>query len=219
MRAVEASKFVAMLIAAYPNSQVNEATSRLYESMLADQDADATGKAIARLIGSCRFLPTIAEIRSTIADLQFGPVRPGGEAWGDVIQAIRRVGHMGTPKFADPIVADIVRGWGWRQLCCEGDDVADRSQFVRLYDALATQRRTDVATGIPLPRPEQRPELPARPRQDAPGLPSASEVVLRVTDATRALRVPAAPMTPAKQYPRRMTAEELDKALGSGGTP
>lgn len=52
-----------MLIGAFPNAKTSEATSQVYETMLADLDAGLARRAVTRLIGTSKFLPTISEIR------------------------------------------------------------------------------------------------------------------------------------------------------------
>lgn len=147
MKQSEAAKLVAMLIAAYPHSQVSEATSRVYERMLADIDADVASRAIERLIATSRYLPTVADIRATVVDLDRGPVRCGVDAWCDVLGEIRRVGYMGEPHFDDPLVAEIVARWGWRRICLDGGVESDRARFAELYDALAARQRANAVAG------------------------------------------------------------------------
>jgi hypothetical protein len=164
----QAAQLVAMLAAAYAGSaaKVSDETAEVYERMLLDQDFQATQRAIARLIRSSKWLPTIAEILGATTALEQGAKRTGGEAWGDVTLAIRRTGYVGVPKFEDPIVAEIVTRWGWRALCCDGNDVADRARFIELYDQLAARQRDDVVSGIPLPKalgaPTTHPQLEER---------------------------------------------------------
>jgi len=169
----EAAKLVAMLIASFPNSQVSEKTTEVYEQMLADLDFGRAQRAVARLVGEKDFLPSIAEIRRTATELEFGPVRPGGEAWGDVMAAVRKVGgYEPCPDFADPVVARCVERFGWRALCFEGDGTSDRARFIELYDRLAREQRLDQVSGVPLPKPlaglAEPMRLPEAPEQPKP---------------------------------------------------
>lgn len=153
MTATESAKVVAMLIAAYPQAQMTRQTSGIYERMLADLDRAVAVAAVERLIGSSRFLPTIAEIRFAAAEVLHGHRRLGGEAWGDVVAEMRRVGWYGRPRFADPVVGDVVRMLGWQGLCSSGNETADRARFIELYDGLAERNRkeTVVSKGLALP--------------------------------------------------------------------
>lgn len=129
MNTTESQKVVGMLLAAFPAARITEPTVRLYERMLGDLDFELATNAVTRLVCTSKFMPTIAEIREAAADLSVGPARSGLEAWGDVMLAIRRVGHYGVPKFEDPLVAECVRIMGWRYLCI-GDvpEGVDRSR-------------------------------------------------------------------------------------------
>lgn len=163
MTPLESAKVVAMLMAAYPQAQMTRQTSGMYEHMLADLDREVATAAVERLIGSAKWLPTIAEIRFAAAEVKHGPRRLGGEAWGDVVAAMRKVGWYGRPKFDDPLVADAVRMLGWQALCSSTNEVADRARFVELYDGLAerNRRETVVAKGLALPAGPVVPQLGA----------------------------------------------------------
>lgn len=154
MTRAEAAKIVAYMVEGFPSmsSKFTEANAQVYETQLMDLDFEVTQKALARLLNTDKWLPSIAEIREEVANIQHGPVRAGGEAWGDVLYEIQRTGYMGTPAFSDPLVAEIVERWGWRRLCLEGDDVSDRARFIDLYDKRAAQVRSDLASGIPIAR-------------------------------------------------------------------
>ena len=124
--------------------------------MLADLDFELAKRAVTRLIATSKFLPTIAEVRSAATAFELGPVRAGGEAWGDVVAAIRFVGHYGIPKFEDPLVAHCVECLSWRGLCLGENEAADRARFIEMYDAVAERRRTDdVARAEPLRLPDR----------------------------------------------------------------
>lgn len=153
-------------MAAYPSGRVSEATSGVYEAMLADIDRDVASAAVQRLIATSKFLPTIAELRAACADVQHGPRRRGEEAWGDVVAAIRHVGvYAAPPEFRDPLVGECVRLMSWRGLCLGDNEAADRAKFVSLYDGLATRAREDVVAGKALPQTRPVGALPWSPRQ------------------------------------------------------
>lgn len=169
MTQTEVSKLVAMLIAAFPNAKLNASTATAYEKMLVDLELAVGIAAIERITKSSRFMPTVAEIRSEAALVKHGPVRLGAEAWGDVQEAIRRIGsYAPAPTFTDPLVADCVRMMGWKELCLEGNAVSDRARFIDLYDGLAQRQRiaTIAAQGLlpPAPRPRELPWIATSPK-------------------------------------------------------
>lgn len=151
MTKAEAAKLVGFLLGAFPSASVTEKTSLVYEQLLADLDFSAAQLAVNRLARTKRFLPTIAEIREAALEIVHGPKRLGGEAWGDVLAEIRRVGAYDLPRFEDPAVAEAVRLMGWRGLCLGDNETSDRARFVELYEGLQDRARTDVQAGHALP--------------------------------------------------------------------
>lgn len=152
MKKSEAAELVASLMAAYPAAQTNNATSRVYESMLADLDCRAANAAVAALIQTRQFMPTVADIRATVLELQNGGVAPGGEAWGMVLAAVRRWGAYRTPgtdfQFDDEITAKCVKSLGWSEICGSENQQADRARFIELYDKLAAHAHREQQSPV-----------------------------------------------------------------------
>lgn len=134
-----------LILAAYPQH-----TSKLSDQekvdMLRVWIEDLTDIDDALLIAACRnyrersqWLPSISEIRNSAVSLmrQASPARQtASEAWGDVRQAISRIGSYGSPQFDNPATAAVVRRMGWRDICMdEGPSAVLRAQFERMYDA------------------------------------------------------------------------------------
>lgn len=152
MTKIEVAKLVAIVLGAWPSAHVTSKTSTVYESALADLEYVTAQLAIDRLIKTARFLPSIAEIREMELEVRMGPQRLGGEAWGDVVAAIRRIGaYHPPPIFEDPCVAECVRLMSWRALCLGENEAADRARFVELYNGLQKRARLDAAAGRELP--------------------------------------------------------------------
>jgi len=147
----ETARVVAVLMAAFPHAKATAATSSAYESMLRDLEYAAVNAAISRLLATSRWMPTIAEIREATLSLQAGDVKPGGEAWGSVLKAIRFAGVHRVPgvdfAFADPVVAKCVRLLNWAELCNSENTTADRARFIELYDKLAKSHRVEQLSG------------------------------------------------------------------------
>lgn len=62
MTKAQVAKLVAILMACYPNAQVPPGTLVAYESFLVDLDHDQAQRAVANLVRSSKFFPTIAEV-------------------------------------------------------------------------------------------------------------------------------------------------------------
>lgn len=152
MKPSEAAELVASIMAAYPNAQTSNATSRVYESMLSDLDKDVANAAVAVLLQTSKFMPSVAEIRSTAVELENGGCAPGGEQWGVVLDCIHRYGAYRTPgvdfRFNDSVTAKCVRALGWQEICLSENHPADRARFIELYDKLAAQAQRERVSPV-----------------------------------------------------------------------
>lgn len=160
MNASEAQQVVTMLVTAFPTmtSKLTRAqledTMRVYREMILDLDQAVAAHAVRGLLATSKFLPTIAEVREACMIVKFGRRRPGGDAWGDVVKALKRYGYTRRPgidfQFEDPLVARAVGALGWSELCSSDNAVADRARFIELYDQLALNIRSDaqISAGV-----------------------------------------------------------------------
>jgi hypothetical protein len=153
MKQSEAARLVAVMIVAYPaqGSKLTPDQQVTLASVFADALSDFTyeqcNAALRVLIQTRQFMPTIAEIRTTVLDLERGPVRSGGDTWGAVLNAMKSKGAYRIPgvdfTFDDTVTATCVQRLGWRELCLSENTVSDRARFIELYDQLATQARRE----------------------------------------------------------------------------
>lgn len=91
MTPAEAKKCVVMLLAAFPNTNASPGTPGVYEQGIVDLDARLAWEAVQALIATCRFLPTVAEIRDEVRKrLRPDTAKPPELAWEVVMRA---VGH------------------------------------------------------------------------------------------------------------------------------
>lgn len=183
MTPAETAKITAVLMLAYPDRSF-----ALYERLLADLDYATTNAAIERLVATSKWPPTIAEIREAALALVVGELRPGGEAWGDVLHAIGTYGNARTPgvhfDFGDPIVAQCVTALKWRELCLSENQAADRARFIELYDrAAATQRRSMLSESLPAVRR-------LRAAADQPAIATANDAKLLIGELAEKLKEP-----------------------------
>jgi len=155
MTEAESQRLVAILFTSFASQlgrlgdQQLADTQRAYRRFLADLTFADAEAAVARIVQTSRFMPTIAEIRDAVLTVRTGDVRPGGDAWGDVRRAISRWGSYRVPgvdfNFADETVHRCVAALGWDSLCSSENETADRARFVQLYDQLAKQSRSSSA--------------------------------------------------------------------------
>lgn len=187
MTQLEVAKLVAVLLTAYPAAKASENTSAIYERMLADLDYPAANAALERLLATSRFLPTVAEIREAALTLYAGELRPGGDAWGSVLAAIRKYGYVRAPgvdfHFDDPVTDDAVRALNWTELCNSENVAADRARFIELYDKLAASaRRSQLSESLPA---MQRFRALQRAKELTAGDSTVTKLIASVVDSTR----------------------------------
>lgn len=113
----------------------------LWTELLGDLEYRVVDLAIRSMAHTNTWAPSIAEIRAFVVELERGPVRAGGDAWRDFLDAVSRYGSYRIPVFSDPVVAKVVHALGWKELCLSENQVADRARFIELYDRLACDER------------------------------------------------------------------------------
>lgn len=189
MTDAECAKLVAVMMGAFPSAKFNAQTSQVYERMLRDLDYRAANAAVERLLATSRFMPTVADVREAALALTSGEIKPGGEAWGEVLRLISRYGarryDVGwEPPIADPATRQTVAALGWVNLCDSENQVADRARFVELYDKLAaSQRRSQLSEHLPATQRLREAQVAQRLEQRS-GAASAGGAIMRVLSAT-----------------------------------
>lgn len=148
MTPVEGGILIAMLKAAFPRTPMAEETAMVYLQLLADLPYSETRAAVAELIATSTWMPTIAEIRRAVWRRTEYLPEPE-EAWAMVQEAIRGakfdvmpggvyVYHW--PKHLPEPVQTAVRALGWRALVESDNLVADRAHFLRIYESVCRRR-------------------------------------------------------------------------------
>lgn len=141
----EIAKLIGVMAAAYPNTQVTDATIEVYITMLKDIPLELLTVSVQQCMAESEFLPTVAKIREKALALTT-PVAPEPlEAWGVVLKAIEKYGFYRSPEFNDPVIAKAVDCIGWRNLCSSELDNqgVDRAHFSRVYEGLRRQAEND----------------------------------------------------------------------------
>ena len=125
----------------YPKLTVTEGTLDTWTLLLEDLPFDQVKAAMVLVLRrqTGAWWPTPGEIRQAVQELSPQRLPSVDEAWGQLVQGIRRWGYMRPQEaYAEmhPVVSRIARNIGWQDLCeAEGDVI--RGQFARFYaDAL-----------------------------------------------------------------------------------
>lgn len=141
-----------LLFNAYKSSaNIEVETIKTYTLMLADLPLNVLFPAVRKCINTCKFLPSIAEIREAAttfkSDVDGTRQKDYAEAWSEVEKALKEVGYYGKPTWSSPEIARTVQAMGWMELCCmEGDAInTTRAQFRQLYEIFC-KRATEEAS-------------------------------------------------------------------------
>lgn len=133
-------------------------TLHIYQELLSDIPYEILAAAAKQHIGSCKWFPTIAELRQAAVGITTAalPERTGTEAWGIVSDTFtdgryyQFDDHAVTPEFDDPLITATVRAMGgyWHLYGsirdAHGNPAADRARFIECYDALKRRQREET---------------------------------------------------------------------------
>ena len=148
----ESLQIITVLIAAYPAIKLSEENIAVYSNHLLDADFRACKKATEDLTNTCKFFPSIAEIRETT--LRYTPnayIPSPSEAWANVAEQLQHAGTWHSPTFAHPLIAQAVRTMGWYDLCRSDNQMADRAHFMRIYSDLRDTSWRQALCALPAP--------------------------------------------------------------------
>jgi len=141
----EFMKIAAAIKTSYP--AVNDkASMNIWYMMLSDIDYQICQNAVLELISTLKFPPTIAEIREKCSMLTSLPVKDWGEAWEEVLMAIRRFGYpqeLEAMNSLDDLTRKCVKRIGYQNICMSDNISADRANFRMIYETEAQRKRTD----------------------------------------------------------------------------
>ena len=153
----EVSILLGILRTAYPRFYVDATSASIKESvdvwtvMLSDINFETAKLALQRLIATCKFPPSIAEVRESVAAIQYVPLPDVGDAWSEVNAAIRNYGYYRQSEALASMretTRMVVQRMGWRELCMSENDMADWAHFLRIYESI--ENRTKEQRQLPL---------------------------------------------------------------------
>ena len=168
----EIIKTLAPYLLAFPSCKANEGTLVIYARALSAYNVGEINAAMFKLVKSCKFFPTIAEIGEQVENLrQFVREEHGGqpsipsadEAWAEV-QRLAKTCHVYKPwTFSHPAVEMAVNHFGKYELCTLEIYAVNtaRAQFMRIYDAIVKRMKDKQLN---------QETIAALPRRDVDGL-------------------------------------------------
>lgn len=148
MNKTDFGKFVMALKTYYPKENLlpNNQAVELWFNQLSDLEYEVAELALNKWVSTNKWSPTIADIRETALDVEVGEAPDWGEAWENVLHAIRYYGSWQQEEAMnslDDVTRQVVRQMGYRDLCMSENIVADRANFRMMYERAMQRKRQD----------------------------------------------------------------------------
>jgi hypothetical protein len=152
MNRKEIINLLGIATANFPNLQQKEMkpTAVLWEKSLADVPYDIAEKALIKVLSTSKFFPTIAEIREATAQITQPRTIDAIEAWGLILQAIRKYGYYNEGNAMRSLpeeVAEMAKHFTWRELCLSENPDTLRAQFRMAWETKS--KRTNELKALP----------------------------------------------------------------------
>lgn len=131
--------FASALRTYYPKENLlpNEQAMQLWFNQLNDIPYNVAEVTLNKWVATNKWSPSIADIREQATGLTQGEAREWGEAWQDVLRAIRLYGSYEELKALDSldeITRKTVKHLGYRNLCFSENIQNDRANFRMIYE-------------------------------------------------------------------------------------
>lgn len=148
MNRLEYAKFAMALKTYYPRESIlpNEAAMDLWFIQLQDLDYKLAEAALNKWVATCRWSPTIADIREEAANISAGEIGDWADGWQQVQRAISRFGFYRPAEALesmDEITRKCVERLGFVNICTSDNMPADRANFRKIYEAYAEREKTE----------------------------------------------------------------------------
>lgn len=130
----------------YSNFKVmpDKASANIWFEMLKDIPYKQINLALKEYISTNKYPPTIADLRELASNYNNMPVPDFGEAWEEVINAIRKHGYMEVENAyasMSPLTVKCVKRIGWQNICMSENVTADRANFRMIYETEQKRER------------------------------------------------------------------------------
>lgn len=137
--------------AVFPNSaKMQPEAWPIYAQALSVLSLEEVSAAMLKLMDTCKFFPTIAEIKEAARSIKVtadgSAVPAAAEAWGEIMQQARRNGMDRKWEFSCPEIEYTLKMFGGKQMICmmpESDAPTCRAQFMRMYNEICEKQKTE----------------------------------------------------------------------------
>ena len=120
---------------------------QLWFNQLNDIPYDVAEVTLNKWVATNKWSPSIADIREQATDITQGAGKDWGDAWQDVLRAIRLYGsyeELKALESLDETTRKVVKRLGFRNLCFSEDIQVDRANFRMIYEQQLQRDRQDA---------------------------------------------------------------------------
>lgn len=162
----------AAIRAAWPASNImpDKQSKEVWYTMLADLDYSVCMIALKEHMSTCKFAPSISELRERCSNVTSPTTKSWSDAWGEVMAAIRFCGmyrEEDALKRLDNITRKCVKKIGFRNLCTSENTTADRANFRMIYEQEQKTQKESRQLSQALQEQKERIQQMGRPRTKA----------------------------------------------------
>ena len=139
----------------YPKEQIlpNQQAMELWFRELQDIPFQVAEATLRQWVATNKWSPTIADFREGAATIQHGTIKDWGEAWEEVLTAVRKYGLYNQGKALDslePLTRTAAERTGFRNICLSENIAMERANFRMIYESLQMREKTNQQIALPL---------------------------------------------------------------------
>ena len=141
--------FASALRTYYPKENIlpNAQAMELWFKQLSDIPYNVAEVTLNKWVATNKWSPSIADIREQATGITQGEAKEWGEAWQDVLRAIRLYGsyqELEALESLDEITRKVVKHLGYRNLCFSENIQNDRANFRMIYEREQERAKQDA---------------------------------------------------------------------------
>lgn len=131
----------------YPRENLpkTEQAIDLWYDLLSDIPYQIAEASVKKWVATNKWSPSISEIRAMALNVTRGELKDWGQAWDDVMAAVREFGQsraIEALKSLDELTREATKRIGFRNICNSDNLAADRANFRMIYEQLAKRKET-----------------------------------------------------------------------------
>lgn len=135
----QTAQVCAYIAAANPQWRATKETIHVYHDLLLDLEFDQVMHALKQILKTADWVPTPAQIRRTLYEIE-GVLAPSrGSAWAEIMSGIRNTPSNERPQWSHEIIGKAVDTIGLYQIRTSTNLDTLRAQFWKVYDELVIE--------------------------------------------------------------------------------